>query len=213
MSTQPASRIEVNALSKRFGRRRLFRRLSFTLDGGVSLAVTGSNGSGKSTLLRILAGVLSPTSGTIALTHRGELISAEKRPINSALVAPYLNVYDGLTARENLEFIARVRRYVDAADRVDAALDQVGLSKRGDDLVQTYSSGMKQRVKFAAALLADPVLLLLDEPSSNLDEAGRAMVDIMMTHQQNVGGLLIVATNDASEAAVCDDRVCIEDFM
>jgi len=88
----------------------------------------------------------------------------------------------------------------------------VGLAGRTGDLVGTYSSGMKQRVKYAAALLADPPLLLLDEPSANLDEAGLAMVDRVMDRQRARERLLVVATNVAEEAARCDRAVCVEDY-
>ncbi len=201
----------VTNLSKRYGRRRLFRRMSFTLDGGGTLAVTGANGSGKSTLLKILAGVTAATKGEVVLSN-GTPIAQEERPFHAGLVAPYLNVYDGLSARENLAFIARVRRYTQAEDRIAELLEQVGLAQRGDDLVSTFSSGMKQRVKIAAAILADPVLLLLDEPTTNLDDAGRALVEQVVAHQREAGRLLILATNDPTEVKLCTRTLHIEDF-
>jgi heme exporter protein A len=204
--------LDVDSVGHRFGRLVLFRKLSFTLGGGQSVAITGSNGSGKSTLLRILAGVLTPRAGTVTLTVEGEAVPREERTLRTGLVAPYFNVYDGLSAQENLAFLAEARQLSEAAPRIDAALDQVGLAGRTEDLVGTYSSGMKQRVKYAAALLADPPLLLLDEPSANLDEAGLSMVDWVMTHQRSKEGLLVVATNVAEEAARCDRTVCVEDY-
>ena len=205
-------RLKVDTLGHRFGRLVLFRQLSFALEGGRSLAITGSNGSGKSTLLRILAGVLTPTAGTVSLAVDGQDVAREERPLRTGFVAPYANVYDGLTARENLEFLADARRLSNADARIDATLCQVGLAGRTDDLVGTYSSGMKQRVKYAAALLAEPPLLLLDEPSVNLDAAGLDMVDHVMRRQRDAGRLLVVATNVASEAARCDEEICVEDF-
>lgn len=202
----------VERLGKRFGRRILFRELAFALDAGASLAVTGANGSGKSTLLRILAGVMAPTKGTVRLSVDGQAVSREERPLRVGFVAPYLNVYDDFTARENLDFLAKARRLAGASERIASVLELVALGDRADDRVKTYSSGMKQRVKYAAALLAEPPLLLLDEPSSNLDVAGLQMVDRVMAHQQEQGGLLIVATNDAAEAARCREAIRIEDF-
>ena len=205
-------RLVVDDLGKRFGRRVLFRQLAFALDGGQVLAVTGANGSGKSTLLRILAGVLRPSKGEVALHLHGRVLPSEKRPLHTGLVAPYLNVYDGFTAAENLEFLARARRLEGAEARRAAVLDLVGLADRADDLVATFSSGMKQRVKYAAALLAEPPLLLLDEPSANLDAAGLAMVERVVAHQRAAGRLLVLATNVAAETAGCDAEICIEDF-
>jgi heme exporter protein A len=204
--------LEAADVGMRYGRRVLFRRLSFRLEGGRSLAVTGANGAGKSTLLRILAGVLTPRAGEVRLAMDGRAVPREDRPLHTGLVAPYLNVYDGFSARENLAFLAQARRLSARQERIRAVLDLVGLAGRADDLVGTYSSGMKQRVKYAAALLARPPLLLLDEPSANLDAAGLAMVDRVVAHQREAGRLLVVATNVTEEAARCDQALRIEAF-
>lgn len=195
----------------RFGTLLLFRRLSFSLSGGETLAVTGANGAGKSTLLRILAGVCSPKAGAVTLTTDGRAIASPDRPLHTGLVAPALGVYDDLTARENLRFLARARRLSGAADRIASVLARVGLAGRADDLVGTYSSGMRQRVKYAAALLADPPLLLLDEPSANLDAKGRDFVASVMAEQRDRNRLLVVATNRATEAERHDRQLRIED--
>lgn len=207
----PEPRLSVEGLAKRYGRRSLFRGLSFELGPGDSLAVTGRNGAGKSTLLQIVAGVRSPTAGTVRLWLCGEEVEPEERPLRTGFVAPYLNLYDPFSARENLDFLARARRLSDAEPRIAAVLDRVGLGARGDDLVRTYSSGMKQRVRLAAALLAGPSLLLLDEPTSNLDAPGRAVVeDAARTHCE-AGGILLVATNVDHEAALCTQSVEVGD--
>jgi heme exporter protein A len=195
----------------RYGSLLLFRRLSFTLEGGDSLAVTGANGAGKSTLLRILAGVLTPKAGTVTLRSDGADVAPAARPQRVGLVAPYLGLYDALTARENLSFLAQARRLADADRRIDAILERVGLADRADDPVSTFSSGMQHRVKYAAALLARPPLLLLDEPSVTLDEAGRALVESVITDQQDRGGLVVVATNRPEEADRHDRSLRIED--
>jgi len=202
----------AETLGKRFGRRILFRNLSFTVEGGEFLAVTGANGSGKSTLLRILAGVLSPTRGQVRFLIEGKTYEGAERALHVGLVAPYLNVYDGFTARENLQFLARARRLVNAHDSIETVLEVVSLSQRADDFVRTYSSGMKQRVKYAAALLAAPPLLLLDEPSANLDAAGIEMVQDVMAYQREEGRLLVIATNDSDEAAACERQIRVEDY-
>lgn len=205
-------RLTAKDLAKRFGRRLLFRELSFELQAGESLAVTGANGSGKSTLLRILAGVMSPTAGTRELRIDGRVVTAENHPLHVGLVAPYLNVYDGFSPRENLEFVARARRLPHAEAAIRNVLEFVSLSDRSDDAVATFSSGMKQRVKYAAALLTGPPLLLLDEPTVNLDPAGLEMVDAVISRQLDRQRLLVVATNDESEAARYERRIRVEDF-
>ncbi len=206
-------RLLADKLSKRFIRRLLFKNLSFELQAGQQLAITGANGSGKSTLLRILAGVMRPTDGAVYLEVDGNRIAREFHPRETGFVAPYLHVYDGLSARENLAFIARVRRLPNAAERIRDLLDFTGLAPRADDLVQDYSSGMKQRVKVCAALLSDSPVLLLDEPTSNLDAAGVAMIGQVMTRQIERGGVVILATNNEVEADWCEFRVNVEDFL
>ncbi|MEP0547838.1 MAG: heme ABC exporter ATP-binding protein CcmA [Rhodothermales bacterium] len=200
-------RLSVEGLAKRYGRRSLFRGLDFDLGPGDSLAVTGRNGAGKSTLLQIVAGVRTPTAGTVRLWLRGEEVEPEARPLRTGFVAPYLNLYDAFSARENLDFLARARRLADAEARIEAVLDRVGLGGRGDDLVRTYSSGMKQRVRLAAALLAGPSLLLLDEPTANLDAPGRAVVEAVAGAHREAGGILLVATNVDHEAALCERAI------
>ena len=202
----------VDEVGHRYGSLLLFRRLSFTLSGGESLAVTGANGAGKSTLLRILAGVLAPKAGTVTLHVDGEAIREEEHPLRAGLVAPALGLYGALTARENVAFLARARSLPGAPQRIEAVLDRVGLADRADDPVSTFSSGMQQRVKYAAALLPDPPLLLLDEPAANLDAPGRDMVGAIVDEQRQRGGLVVVATNRADEAARHARSLCIEDY-
>ena len=195
----PRIQLTTTGLGQQFGRLVLFREMEVTLHGGTSVAVTGANGSGKSTLLRILLGLLTPTVGEVTLRLDDAPVERADRARQMGLVAPYLGVYDALTARENLAFLAQARRVPDPDQRIAAVLDRVGLAARADDLVDTYSSGMRQRVKVAAALLHRPPVLLLDEPSTNLDAPGREMVQAVQDEHLRRGGLLIVATNRASE--------------
>ncbi|MDA1028629.1 MAG: ABC transporter ATP-binding protein [Bacteroidetes bacterium] len=180
--------------------------------GGTTTAIVGSNGSGKSTLVKILAGLMLPSKGEVQLLVHGTMVESELRPLSCGLVAPYLNVYDGLTPRENLEFLAKARRLPNSKDLIDAVLDRVQLSDRGDDVVQTFSSGMIQRVRLATALLSDPPVVILDEPTATLDAMGEEMVYEVIERSASMGKIVIVATNDQAEAEKCQFQVNVESY-
>ena len=188
----------------RYGRRRLFEALTLAVAPGAPLAVVGATGSGKSTLLLVLAGVVAPTAGAVTLTLGGQAVPDAARPLAVGLVAPALHLYEPLTARENLSFLARARRLPEAS--VEAALDRVGLLDRADEPLGTFSTGMRQRMRIAAAVLHRPPVLLLDEPGATLDEAGRALVAGLVAEP---GAVVVVATNDPAEAALCPRRLTL----
>ncbi|NMC45147.1 MAG: ABC transporter ATP-binding protein [candidate division Zixibacteria bacterium] len=190
--------VEVTKLSKRFGTRRVLDEVSFTLAVGDSLAVVGKNGSGKTTLLKILAGLSTPTRGSVTFSNEKKKLDRAEIRNRLSYVGPELTLYDSLTAAENLTFFAAMRGVSLEKDRVDSILGDLQLGGRGGDFYGAYSSGMKQRLKYAVALLNDPVYLLLDEPTANLDDEGKAVVAGIMARQKK-NGILIVATNEAGE--------------
>lgn len=205
-------RLTAHDLGHRFGRNVLFRDLNMEVEEGETVAVTGSNGSGKSTLLHILAGLLTPAAGEVRLMLNRAPVDPDERPFACGFVAPYLNVYEGYSVRENLDFLARARHLADRRERISSVIEEVGLVDRADDLVATFSSGMKQRVRLAVATLARPPVLLLDEPGTTLDAPGKAVVERLRRRQIEGGGLVIIATNDESEARSCDRRIDVESF-
>lgn len=188
----------------RFGRRRLFEGLSVAVEPGEPLAVLGANGSGKSTMLLLFAGLLAPTGGEARLEVDGEAVPARDVPLTVGYVAPALDLYDALTARETLAFLARARSLPDAAARVAATLARVGLADRADDPVAAFSTGMRQRLRLATALVHDPPVLLLDEPGATLDAAGRDLIASLVADDSRV---VVLATNDPNEAKLCPRRV------
>ncbi len=202
--------LELRQVGKRYGRLRVFRKLQAEAYSGQVLVIAGHNGSGKSTLLRIIAGLSRPTAGQVLVEEDGRLLSREEQRRITGLVAVDVSLYGELTAWENLEFFARVRGLPLSAGEKDRLLDEVGLSHRGEDLVQTYSSGMRQRLKYACTLLHRPRLLLLDEPGSNLDEAGRAVVEHIVAGQRE-RGVTVLATNDPREIAYGDIILNVEE--
>lgn len=191
----------------RFGRRVLFRGLSLSLEGGESLAIVGPNGSGKSTLLQILGGLRAPWAGRLELSVGGRYVARLDHPLHVGIVAPYVNLYGALSAAENLRFLARLRGFRNHESNVHSELAAVGLGHRADDLVATFSSGMVQRLRIAAASLFEPALLLLDEPSTMLDEAGLHLVEGCVVAAARRGAIVLLATNVRDEARRCD-RTC-----
>jgi heme exporter protein A len=198
-------RLVLQGIGKRYGRLRALQGVEAQVESGEVLVVAGRNGSGKSTLLRIIAGLTRPSSGTVLLYENGRILPPEERRCRIGLVAVDVALYGELSAWENLAFLARVRGRPLSPMEAQQLLASVGLAGREDDLVSTYSSGMRQRLKYACALLHQPPVLLLDEPSANLDAAGAQMVERILA-QQRERGLVVLATNDPREVA-WGDRV------
>jgi heme exporter protein A len=202
---------EALDIAKEFNRKRIVEHISFDLHERQSLALVGRNGAGKSTVAKILCGLLSPTRGTVTLSVDGAPAPypAHLFP-HIGFVAPYINLYDEFTGYENLQLCARMRNYTrDPEARTAALLKKFSLYEKRNDELRTYSSGMKQRLKYCAALLHEPSLLVLDEPCANLDEEGVAVVRDVMTLQKQ-SGILIIATNDRDDLAYADSIVTVE---
>jgi heme exporter protein A len=182
--------LEVRNLVRGFGRLPVVAGVSALLGPGEALLVTGRNGAGKSTLLRCLAGLLRPQAGTIRLREAGRELDVAARRARVGYVAPDLAFYEPLTAEENLDFFARVRG-IDPA-RGGRLLDELGVPRRR--AAGALSSGMRQRLRWAFALLHGPRLLLLDEPFQNLDGAGEEVSRALLARHLAAGGMVVVAT-------------------
>jgi heme ABC exporter ATP-binding subunit CcmA len=196
-------RVRIKNLGKHYAQMLLFKNINFELNQGDILAITGWNGSGKSTLLRILAGLVKASAGRVDMFLNDQFIPFELRRLYLGMVAPALSIYLELTARENLEFFARVRGLKLNQRAIEEIIERVGLKHRGDDICGTYSSGMLQRLKFAQALLHKPPLLLLDEPFNNLDRNGIQIVEDIIS-EQRFSGVTIIASNEKREVDYAD---------
>ena len=168
--------LHIERLERAFGDRRVLTGINASLKGGDRLLVRGPNGSGKSTLLKVLCGVLAPTGGRVRLLEGGEERDADWRRHATSYLGPDLVLYEEFSALENLDFFGRLRGLGRDEARDRALLQRLGLGARAEDPIGTLSTGMRQRAKLAFALQAAPRLLLLDEPGSNLDDAGRKLV-------------------------------------
>jgi len=197
-TTTPAYKLQLTNIARHFGNTLLFKKISFQLVSGEILGVTGWNGSGKSTLLRVIAGLTRPSAGDVAMLQNEQLIAQEYKRRFIGMVAPALSLYDELTARENLSFFARVRGIAHDLKTIDSLLVKVGLAGWEDEPYAIFSSGMKQRLKIAQAILHRPPLLLLDEPFNNLDAKGIEIVEQIINEQRS-WGMTIIASNEKRE--------------
>jgi heme exporter protein A len=198
--------IRLVDLSKRLGARWALARVSLELEAGQSLLLTGENGAGKTTLLKLLATLQKPTYGHL------ELFGAPASPSPGlrrriALLTHQTYLYDAQTARENLRFVARAL----GVDGVDSSLARVGLGENADRPVATYSAGMKRRLTLASLLVKRPQLVLLDEPWTQLDEAGSVLLDGIIGELQQAGATMVIATHDMARGkSVCDQHLTLE---
>lgn len=199
--------VSFEDLWKRFGRRAVLTGVSGTLRPGRVLVVTGPNGAGKSTLLSIVSGLLRPSRGTVRYRNGETELPRRAWCGVIGVAAPDMAVYEELSAIENLRLFTRLRGLRATDDQLAELLDRLGLAAREQRRpVGVYSSGMKQRVKLAQALVHDPPVLLLDEPSSNLDGAGHEVVAALV-RERRPATAIAVATNDPREAAWGDEEI------
>ena len=202
--------LTVRGLTKRFGDFTAVDDLSFTVERGQVYGFLGQNGAGKSTTIRMLLTLINPTAGEISFfgqslrSHRSAILSQ----IGAIVEKP--DLYKYLTATEHLNVVARLRGHRPDVNRNRALLEQVGLIERAQSKVGTFSQGMRQRLALACALVNDPQLLILDEPTNGLDPQGIAdMRQLIRSLCQEQGKTVIVSSHLLSEIEMIADRVLI----
>jgi len=206
------SMVSARDLYKSYGNRVAVAGLSLEVPSGQTLGLLGPNGAGKTTTLQMLVGLLRPDSGTISIGGRSDVSSAGVRSLIG--IAPQsLSLYEELTADENLRFFGGLYGLAGSrlAERVDWALDFAELADRRRHAVQTYSGGMKRRLNFACALLHEPQLVLLDEPTVGVDPQSRQHIFDGIRQLQQAGLTVIYTTHYMEEAQRLCDRVAIMD--
>jgi ABC-2 type transport system ATP-binding protein len=206
-----APAIQLDRISKLYGRTVALRSITLELGCGSTLALLGSNGSGKTTLLKILAGATTATLGSARIFgHDLASDRASLRPL-IGLMAPETYLYDDLTSFENLQFILTLAGNRSKEESISNALARVGLGGHAAERVRTFSSGMKRRLCLARTLLLEPRLILLDEPYNSLDEAAADLVDDVVREAVAGGRAVVLATHDAERALALADRVAMLD--
>ena len=203
-------KICLERVSKRFQRYWIFKDIRYEFTAPGAWALLGANGSGKSTLLRVIAGMQSPSLGKIIHTADGKTLEGNALFPYISFCAPGMEIVEELTLREFLAFHFSFKKMLPGFT-VDKIIDTCGLKVAADKPLGDYSSGMKQRVKLAQAIFADTPVLLLDEPCTNLDEAGVAQYTGWM-EKYGKDRLVIVASNDVREYFFCKERINVEDY-
>ena len=201
--------IEVSQVCKRYGRIEALRDVSLSLNAGTFLTLLGPNGSGKTTLIRILAALTHPTSGYVKLdkldpkTHGNEV----RKKIGVVSHHPFL--YNSLTADENLMFYGQMFGIPHIKETVEHLLRDVGLFSRRYDLVRTFSRGMQQRLSIARALLHNPLILLLDEPYTGLDDTAVNIFQNILECLHHEGRTILLTTHNSELGLKQCDNVAI----
>jgi heme exporter protein A len=185
--------IRVRKLVKSFGDHLVLRQVDLDVAQGECLSLVGPNGAGKTTLLRVLAALSKPSSGSVRVAGAHPASGANEIRRRVGFLSHHPLLYGDLSGEENLRFYGRMYDVAGLEERIAGLLHQVGLTRRRQDLVRTYSRGMRQRLAIARALLHDPPVLLLDEPYTGLDLQAAEGLDAML-REASVGSRTVLLT-------------------
>ena len=205
--------IEVENLTKKFGHFTAVDNISFKVKKGEIFGFLGPNGAGKSTTIRMLTTLLRPTSGRARIAGYDLEVQQDQVRRYIGLVAEKIILYDRLTADENLQFFGRLNNLKPAVikERSDRWLRRLGMEEWRNHQVGTYSTGMKQRINVVRALLTEPDILFLDEPTLGLDPQTSRLIRDFIAEVNETGATVILTTHDMNEAETLSDRVAIID--
>jgi heme ABC exporter ATP-binding subunit CcmA len=202
-------RLTVRHLAKAYGRLWALKDVSLDLSVGEVVAVLGPNGAGKTTLLKLLAGLISPTTGEILLDGSSFSRNAAVQRSAVGFLTPAEHLYENLTVRENLVFFTSLYRKSLTIAQIDGVLREVGLQHRSDEYVSALSSGMKCRLSIAKWKLLEPGLLLLDEPYGVLDGSGIDLLENFLRAQSRKGSVVIIASHHVARLLTLCTRAVI----
>ncbi len=195
--------VRLESVSKRFGRHEAVRSVDLTLEAGTFVGLIGHNGAGKSTLLSMLVGALRPTEGRVLVAGLDVHTQTREALVHLGVVPEVPALFEFLSAREMLAFVAEVRGGGD----VEQALDDVDLVADADRLIREYSQGMRRKVALAAALLGKPAVIVLDEALNGLDPPSAARIKALVRRRVDEGAVAILATHVVETVEAVVDRV------
>lgn len=201
--------INLNKVGRRFNKEWIFKNIDFNFTADNKYAVLGPNGSGKSTLLSVLLGSLTPSEGEINYYNPNE-IRVENIYQYISFAAPYLDLVEEFTLQETINFHFQFKAYAEGLN-ASSVLELLGLEKSQDKALKHFSSGMKQRTKLALACCTNTPILILDEPTSNLDTQG---IDwyLNLVNEYTANKMIIIGSNQEHEYSFCSQRLNISDY-
>jgi len=202
--------IILEQIGRRFNREWIFKNINYSFKSGQSYAILGINGSGKSTLLQVISSSLTPSTGTLKYIVEKKEIDVENVYQHLSIAAPYLELIEEFTLLEVLDFHFRFKKRLNNLNN-QALINLLNMDSSKNKQLKYFSSGMKQRVKLILAFCSDTTILLLDEPTSNLDEQGIAWY-LDLVNQFSKDRLIIVCSNQAHEYAFCKHQLSVTDF-
>lgn len=209
-STNIEVKLILDNIGRHFNREWIFKQVNYTFISNEAYAILGTNGSGKSTLLQLIAGNLSPSTGTINYYLNNELIDTENIFEHISLAAPYLELIEEFTLEELIRFHFQFKNYLPGLD-VQKIITLLDFKNAAHKTIKYFSSGMKQRVKLSLALCANTPILLLDEPTANLDQQGINWY-ISLIEQFCSNRLTIICSNQEHEYQFCKHRISLSTY-
>lgn len=203
--------LKIENLVQRFGDNTVLRGLTVTTNHSI-IGISGSNGSGKSTLLKCISGLLKPVSGKIIWILKGNRLFPAQLNGQIGFAAPYVELYEGMSISENLEFLRDIKRNGNSSKHPDIPelLSRFQIAGFSRKLYGDLSTGQRQRVKLAAACIHNPPVLCLDEPGSNLDAEGRELIRKTILDFKHEERMVVVASNQLDELELCQEIIDLD---
>ena len=201
--------IHLENLSKRFNREVLYQNINHTFSSDLSTAIIGQNGSGKSTLIQLIAGNQLPSSGKISYEMDGKVMDVENIYSEVTIAAPYLELIEEFTLLEQVKFHFKFKK-INSSISIDEIIEDAYFSENRNKQIKNFSSGMKQRLKLMLAFNSDSKILLLDEPTSNLDQKGIEWFNEKFINQAKK--VVLLASNQESEYSLCQSQLDLMEY-
>lgn len=203
-------KIILENIGRRFNRDWIFKHVDYEFGTGGRYAILGANGSGKSTLLQIIAGSLTPSEGKVSYSLQGKNVDVEDIYRHISLAAPYLELIEEFTLLEIANFHFSFKKYLPGTNQ-NTLIDLLGFERARNKPLRNFSSGMKQRVKLALAICSDTPILLLDEPTANLDKQGVSWY-LELVERFAANRMVIVCSNQEHEYQFCDEHLLVMNY-